>query len=228
MKIINLSKKYGSNQVLNKINLSIEQGSIYGIVGLNGSGKTTLLKCIAGHESHEGEIIIPEWLNAKKVSLLETNPLLITKITGWEYLKLICIARKNDFEYFEKANIFDLPLQEYASSYSTGMKKKLALTGILLQHDDLLLLDEPFSGIDIQSNILIQDLLTKLKSKGSTIIISSHTFGTLENICDKIVHLTKEGKCILLQPDQFGTLEKELSQSIVEEHQQYMDYFIKD
>ena len=228
MNIVDLSKKYGSNQVLDKINLTIDSGHIYGIVGLNGSGKTTLLKCLAGHENYEGMITDAQWLDQNKISLLETTPLFISKITGWEYLKLVCLSRENPFQDFEKANVFDLPLKEYANSYSTGMKKKLALTGILLQRDNLLLLDEPFSGIDIQSNILIQDMLLKLKARGTTIIIASHTFATLENICDKIIHLSTEGSCSIIHPDKFSTLEEELSQTIIADHRDFLTYFLEE
>jgi ABC-2 type transport system ATP-binding protein len=83
-------------------------------------------------------------------------------------------------------NIFDLPLNQYASTYSTGMKKKLALTAILFQENQYFILDEPFNGIDIHSNIIIADLIRKLKTLGKTVIMSSHIFSTLRDTCDEI------------------------------------------
>ena len=123
---------------------------------------------------------------------LETNPIYLSKITGWEYLKLLCVARGISEDNFEEQNIFELPLDQYAETYSTGMKKKLALLGILLQKNAVFILDEPFNGVDIHSNIIISELIKVLKSKGKTILIASHIFSTLSENCDEIF-LLKEG-----------------------------------
>src|SRR5664279_159116 len=90
-------------------------------------------------------------------------------------------------------NIFELPLDKYAEIYSTGMQKKLAITGLLLQKNEVFILDEPFNGVDISSNLMIQEILTGLKELGKTVIISSHIFSTLYDSCDYL-HYLKEGK----------------------------------
>lgn len=193
IKINSLSKKFGSKQVLNNINVCFEAGKVYGIVGENGSGKTTLFKCITGLEKYEGEIIADIQPLKDNIGYLQTEPFFFAKITGSEYLQLLCNARNKKIDQVETKNIFDLPLNQYASTYSTGMKKKLALTAILLQENQYFIFDEPFNGVDIQSNIIIFDILKELKKIGKTLLISSHIFSTLSDICDEII-LLKNGQ----------------------------------
>jgi len=103
-----------------------------------------------------------------------------------------------------------LPLNKYVTTYSTGMKKKIALTAILLQENDCYILDEPFNGVDIHSNIIITEIIKKLKSLNKTIIISSHIFSTLSETCDEI-HLLKEGEFVKsVHKEDFKKLEQEL------------------
>lgn len=213
--IRDLSKKYGSKLVLNKINIEFEKGKVYGIIGENGAGKTTLFRCIAGLENFEGQI--NSELNPLKnyLGLLLTEPFFFSKITGKEYIRLICLARKKDIKNIADKNIFDLPLNQYASTYSTGMKKKLALLAILLQENQIFILDEPFNGVDIQSNIIIVDLIIKLKSLEKTVIISSHIFSTLSDTCDEIF-LLKNGEIIKkVSHENYENLEKEMKEITV-------------
>jgi len=192
--IQNLSKSFGTKQVLKNINVQFDKG-VYGIVGENGAGKTTLFRCVAGLENYEGQI--NSELNPLKnyLGLLLTEPFFFTKITGKEYIRLLCNARKKEVLKIDNKNIFDLPLNQYASTYSTGMKKKLALLAILLQENQYFILDEPFNGVDIHSNILIIDLVHKLRDLGKTVIISSHIFSTLSDTCDEI-YLLKNGEIV--------------------------------
>lgn len=215
IKIENLTKSYASKQILSDINLTFEQGKVYGIVGENGSGKTTLFKCITGIEKHSG--IITADLNPLKDNLgyLQTEPFYFSKITGREYIQLLCNARGKDKGNLDNKNIFDLPLNKFAATYSTGMKKKLALTAILLQENQYYILDEPFNGIDMQSNIIILDILRQLKKLGKTLIISSHIFSTLNDICDEI-YLLKNGKFIRkVCKAEFGNLEQEMKDTFI-------------
>ena len=193
--IQNLSKSFGTKQVLKNINIQFDKGKVYGIVGENGAGKTTLFRCVAGLETYEGQIISE--LNPLKnyLGLLLTEPFFFTKITGKEYIRLLCNARKKEVSKIDDKNIFDLPLNQYASTYSTGMKKKLALLAILLQENQCFVLDEPFNSVDIHSNIIIIDLVRKLRDLGKTVIISSHIFSTLSDTCDEI-YLLKDGEII--------------------------------
>ncbi len=208
--IENLSKSYGTKQVLKDINLSFEKGKVYGIVGENGAGKTTLFKCIAGLENYKGKII-SEYNNLKNhLGYLQTDPYFFSKITGGEYLQLFCNARNMIVQNFETKNIFDLPLNQYAATYSTGMKKKLALTAILIGQNDIYILDEPYNGVDIQSNIIITEIIHKLNSLNKTIILSSHIFSTLNDTCGEI-YLLKEGSLVKkVHKAEFGKLEQEM------------------
>ncbi|MFK8055931.1 MAG: ATP-binding cassette domain-containing protein [Saprospiraceae bacterium] len=213
--IKNLSKKFGSKSVLNGIDLSFEKGKVYGVVGKNGAGKTTLFNCIAGVERYTGDIDSEYDVLKNHIGILETNPVFLSRITGWEYLKLHCIARGIGTDNFEDQNIFELPLGAYAATYSTGMKKKLALMAILLQKNDVYILDEPFNGVDIQSNILISAIIDELKIKGKTVIISSHIFSTLSDTCDAIF-LMKDGLISkTATKEQYAELEDEMKTDIV-------------
>lgn len=213
--IKNISKSYGTKQVLHDINITFEKGKVYGVVGENGAGKTTLFKCIAGLENFEGEISSEIGSLKNNLGLLMTESYFFSKITGKEYIQLLANSRGIERVDFDIINIFDLPLNEYASNFSTGMKKKLAITGVLVQKNDVFILDEPFNGVDIQSNLLITEIIKKLKFLGKTIIISSHIFSTLSNSCDEIL-LLKRGKIHkkVIQKD-FDELEEEMKDFII-------------
>jgi len=215
IKIESLSKSYGSNQVLSDINLTFEKGKVYGIVGENGSGKTTLFKCITGIEKYDGIILSDLQPLKDNIGYLQTEPFYFSKITGREYIQLLCNARSKKIENLDNKNIFELPLDQYASTYSTGMKKKLALTAILLQENQFYIFDEPFNGVDIQSNIIILEILKELKEIGKTLLISSHIFSTLNDICDEI-HLLKNGQFIKkVYKEDFGKLEQEMREIFI-------------
>ncbi len=206
----NLSKHYGTNEVLKNVNLTFSIGKVYGIVGENGAGKTTLFRCIAGLEECEGEITATLGPLKNHLGLLLTDPYFFSKITGTEYIQLLCRARGINAGDVAARNIFELPLHQYASTYSTGMKKKLALTAILLQENTYFILDEPFNGVDIQSNIILTAIIHKLKALDKIVIISSHIFSTLSDTCDEI-HLLRMGQQIeTVQKDAFGQLENEM------------------
>ncbi len=213
--ISDLTKTYGSNTILENINVIFEKGKVYGIVGENGAGKTTLFKCISGLEKHEGMITSDFEILKNKLGFLQTDNYFFPKITGEEYLLLLCKARKINIKDLDKKNVFELPLNQYAISYSTGMKKKLALTGILLQDNEIFILDEPFNGVDIQSNILITEIIHKLKSLNKTILISSHIFSTLNETCDEII-LLKKGKIDQhVLKNNFEALESEMKEFMI-------------
>ncbi|NLO51684.1 MAG: ABC transporter ATP-binding protein [Bacteroidales bacterium] len=195
IKIENVSKFYGSHQVLKDVNLNFMDGRVYGIVGENGSGKTTLFRCIAGLEKYHGNITTHFDKLKNHLGFLMTEPFFFSKITGREYLQLLANARTIKLSDVDERNIFELPLHQYASTYSTGMKKKLALLAILLQPNDCYILDEPYNGVDIQSNILITQIIHRLRELGKTVVISSHIFSTLRDTCDEI-HLLHQGRII--------------------------------
>ncbi len=211
--IKSLSKSYIDNKVLNDINLHFKQGEISGIVGENGAGKTTIFKCIAGLEDYNGSVIYKGEILKNTVGFLATNPDFISKITGKEYLQLLCNARDIKIKDFDEKNIFDLPLKQYCETYSTGMKKKLALTGVLLQNNEVFILDEPFNGVDIHSNIIIKEILEKLKELNKTIIISSHIFSALNETCDNLHYLKNGTIAKSVNKNEFYLIENEMKNS---------------
>ena len=210
IEISKLSKSFGKKEVLKNISISLEKGKVYGIVGENGAGKTTLFNCISGLEKHNGDVQ-STFGNLKDVTgFLQTEPFFFANMTGNEYLRLFCNARNIAFAEIEKSNIFNLPLQDYVGTYSTGMKKKLALSAVVIQKNAFLILDEPFNGVDIHSNFIITELIKKLRDAGKTILISSHIFSTLSDVCDQIFVL-KEGEIVnTVEKSAFGALDDEL------------------
>ena len=211
------NKYYGKKKVLENIDLSFSSGNIYGIVGRNGAGKTTLFRCIAGLETCDGSVNAPFENLKNHLGYLETDPAIMSFITGREHLQLMCNARDITTDDFEEQNVFDLPLDQYANTYSTGMKKKLALMSILLQKNDIVILDEPFNGVDIQSNILITEIIEELKRLGKAILISSHIFSSLNTICDKIILLDGGTVKKVATKEEYNDLESELKATIVGE-----------
>jgi ABC-2 type transport system ATP-binding protein len=213
--ISNLGKHFGSKEVLKNINLDFSNGGVYGIVGENGAGKTTLFRCIAGLEEFDGNVVSEYSPLKNHLGLLLTEPFFFSKITGLEYIRLICNGRGMVIKEIEKRNIFDLPLNEYASTYSTGMKKKLALTAILMLENKYYILDEPYNGVDIQSNIILTAIIQKLKELNKVVIISSHIFSTLSDTCDEI-HLLRNGELVKsVQKNEFKMLEDEMKSTTI-------------
>ena len=212
IKIKELSKLFGNKEVLKNLSMEFSKGNVYGIVGENGAGKTTLFRCIAGLESYSGEIISGVMPLKNHLGLLLTEPFFFTMMTGREYIRLLCNARGKTNVDIDSKNIFDLPLEQYASTYSTGMKKKLAITAILLQENEYFILDEPFNGVDIQSNIILTEIILKLKELNKIVIISSHIFSTLSDTCDEI-HLLRKGEQIKsVNKTGFKDLEQEMKE----------------
>ena len=212
IKIKELSKLFGNKEVLKNLSMEFSTGNVYGIVGENGAGKTTLFRCISGLESYSGEIISDVKPLKNHLGLLLTEPFFFTMMTGREYIRLLCNARGKTNVDIDNKNIFDLPLDQYASTYSTGMKKKLAITAILLQENEYFILDEPFNGVDIQSNIILTEIILKLKELNKIVIISSHIFSTLSDTCDEI-HLLRKGEQIKsVNKTGFKDLEQEMKE----------------
>ena len=205
-----LYKSFGKVDVLKDINLTFEPGQVNGIAGRNGAGKTTLFRCIAGLEDHGGKVILQQNNFKYKIGFLAADPYFMNRITGREYLQLLSNACRTGKIDFNAKNIFNLPLDQYASTYSTGMKKKLALTGILIQNNEVLLLDEPFNGVDIQSNVLISEIIKRLKTSGKTIILSSHILGSLSELCDQIHILDAGSISKTVSQSEFDLLNQEM------------------
>ncbi|UZO79998.1 ATP-binding cassette domain-containing protein [Aquimarina sp. ERC-38] len=215
--ISGLSKSYGSVLILNNISYTFNTGKIYGIIGKNGAGKTTLFNCMTGLESYTGSITFKN--NTKKnLGYLATEPFFFPKLTGREYIRLLVQARNIKNFTIEDNNIFELPLDRYVDQYSTGMKKKLALTAILGQGNSCYILDEPFNGVDLQSNMIIEELLFKLKSLNKTILISSHILSTLTNFCDELLLLENGIFSKKVTPENFVQFEADIKMETIKKN----------
>lgn len=215
IKVTSLTKKYGRNEVLKEVNLSLKRGEIHGLVGKNGSGKTTFFRCLVGMQSFGGDIETSFEQSLKDVTgYLPTSPPIISKITGEEYLRMLCSARKVDFDR-PVDNIFELPLNQYIETYSTGMMKKLAFHGILHQKNHFFVLDEPFNGLDFQSCLLVIELLKKMRKAGKIIVLSSHLFSVLSETCDYIHHLKNGFIAQTVNKMGFAEAEKSLHNELV-------------
>lgn len=195
MIIINdLVAGYGLVKVLQNLSWKIETGKIHGLAGLNGSGKTTLLKTMFGLiKPMSGSLHFNDSSFSKKfISYLETESYFYNGINGREYLSLFKSSDHFVFNTNEWASLFQLPLDVLIDSYSTGMKKKLAILGIIKMNKSFMLLDEPFNGLDLESSRVLSAVLKRLKEEGKTIIITSHMLESLTSLCDQI-HYLKNG-----------------------------------
>jgi ABC-2 type transport system ATP-binding protein len=213
---LTISYKKGLN-VINSLNLTLNESLIHGIVGLNGAGKTTLLNSLYGLQKHDEGIIQfdNKRINKKEVSYLVTENFFYSNITGREYLSLF---KNKAFETEKWNKLFSLPLDSVIDGYSTGMKKKLALLGILKQDKSLMILDEPFNGLDIETCRIIRMVLLRLKEKNKTIIITSHIIETLTNLCDYI-HYLDNGEIKYSKDKQgFSEFEREVFEKIENEN----------
>ncbi|WP_210150607.1 ABC transporter ATP-binding protein [Chryseobacterium scophthalmum] len=188
LEIKNISVSFKDKNVLQNLNLEIEEGIILGILGKNGAGKTTLFESLYQSQKYNGEIL---WQNQKllreNISYLETENYFYPYITGREYLSYF--SKDKLPKTIELAEKFQLPLDKYVQYYSSGMKKKLALIGMLMLDKPINILDEPFNGVDFEGVHLLYDIIRELKQSNKIVIISSHIIETLFHTCDRIVTL---------------------------------------
>jgi len=193
MIIINkLSVSYKNKIVINNIRHQFSQGLIHGIVGLNGAGKTTLMNAIYGLKSIgvAGNVLYKnEKLVKKDVAYLPSELFYYSNITGKEYLDLFV---NDSFDVLKWNKLFKLPLDVLVNTYSSGMKKKLGFLSILKQDKAIILLDEPFNTLDIETCRIVRQIILKLKENKKTIIVTSHIIETLTDMCD-LIHQLEDG-----------------------------------
>lgn len=211
LKIEHLTKKYGDKIAVDDLSLTVEDGKICAFIGHNGAGKTTTLKAIAGIINFDnGKISINDIdiqsdpLKAKlQMAYLPDNPDLYEHLKGIEYLNFIADVfnlsveerKKNIEEYAKRLEIYK-DLIDPISSYSHGMKQKLALVSALIHKPKLLLLDEPFVGLDPISSHQFKMILQELADSGATIFYSTHVLDVAEKICSDVA-IIKQGKLIV-------------------------------
>ncbi|MGN7864362.1 ABC transporter ATP-binding protein [Chryseobacterium sp. 22458] len=205
LEIKNINVEFKNQKVLNDLHLSIEEGCILGVLGKNGAGKTTLFESLYQSLKFSGNITWKnERLQRKMISYLETENYFYPYITGEEYLAYFTSGK--EAEIIEIIQKFNLPLKKYVQYYSSGMKKKLALIGMLMLDKPINILDEPFNGVDFEGVHILYDIIRQLKSENKIVIVSSHIIETLFHTCDKIAVLQNGKIAIIYDKEDFGQL----------------------
>lgn len=227
LKIINYSKSYHKGSYAVKdINLEVSSGDLFAFIGHNGAGKSTTIKSIAGIlPFDEGDILIDgvsvktNPVECKKqIAYIPDNPDLYEALTGTQYLNFIGDVFKIDKEtrkqittkYAKMFEIYD-DLNNLISTYSHGMKQKLAFISAFLHSPKLLILDEPFVGLDPKAVFLVKKSMTEFCENGGAIFFSTHVLEVAEKLCNKIA-IIKEGKLIVT-----GTMEEITKNQTLEE-----------
>lgn len=212
LELKNLSFAFGSKQVFQGVNMTFEPGKTYGIVGANGVGKTTMFRLIASlYPQQRGSI---QWsgnpLEQRQVSFLPTEPFFYPYMNGEEYLRIVLHKEEKQLERaLDLSSRFNLPLDQLVDAYSTGMKKKLAFVACRFLDRPINILDEPFSGVDIESNEHLFDLM-KEEAKDKLVLVSSHILSTMNELCDEIIYIQKEFKTSTFLPSDFDVLRKRI------------------
>ena len=217
LETLNLRKAYGSHVVLHDVSLTLRPGTIHGLVGANGAGKTTLINCLYGLENDFSGTVRNTAGPAVRDStgLLPYEPYFYPRLTGREYLEFCLQARGRPVADFTGWNqLLELPLDQYADEYSAGMRKKLALLALLVQRFDYLILDEPFNGLDLEANLLLKEILKRLRDRGTGILLTSHILGALTETSDEISVLVGGRVQRHYAAAEFGTLENDLLDSL--------------
>ncbi|WP_419024172.1 ABC transporter ATP-binding protein [Emergencia sp.] len=210
LKINNLTKIYGEKKAVDDLSLHIQKGEIYGFIGHNGAGKTTTIKSCCGIlKFDEGEIFVDgvsikdHPLECKqKIAYIPDNPDLYEFLSGIKYLNFIAdvykVSSKDREERIKKyADMFQITsdLAQPISAYSHGMKQKLAIISALIHEPKLIIMDEPFVGLDPKAAHLLKGLMREMCDNGGAIFFSTHVLEVAEKLCDKVA-IIKGGKLI--------------------------------
>lgn len=226
LRINNLTKAYGDKKAVDDLSLYIQRGEIYGFIGHNGAGKTTTLKSVVGIlDFDEGEI----YINGKSIrkspveckrliAYIPDNPDLYDFMSGIKFLNFVAdIFGVSSDERQEKirkyADAFELTkdLAQPISSYSHGMKQKLAVISAWLHSPKLIVMDEPFVGLDPKAAFILKEMMREHCDKGGAIFFSTHVLEVAEKLCDKVA-IIKQGKLI-----KSGTMEEVRGDESLEE-----------
>ena len=210
IKISDVTKKYGDKKALDKVSFEVGNGEIFAFIGHNGAGKTTLIKAIVGiHDFDEGEILIngksitKEPVACKKeMAYVPDNPELYENMRAIQFINFICDMYEVDLARREKnikkyAEMFEITsnLNDTINSFSHGMKQKVALIAALAHDPKIVIMDEPFVGLDPKAVFDMKELMREMTKAGKTIFFSTHILDVAEKLCTKVA-IIKKGKIV--------------------------------
>lgn len=210
IEIKNVTKKYGDKTAINNINFDIKDGEIFGFIGHNGAGKTTMIKSLVGIlDFDDGDILInnksikEEPISCKlEMAYVPDNPDLYENMTAIDFINFVCDmydtsanVRKKNIEKYSKMFEMENKLNDDISSFSHGMKQKVALIAALSHDPKVLIMDEPFVGLDPKAVFDIKSLMKEMTKEGKTIFFSTHILDVAEKLCDRVA-IIKNGSII--------------------------------
>jgi len=215
LKIESIKQQFGSKVIFENVSLNFTPNKIYGIVGSNGVGKTTLFRVMSQQYRSQGGKIT--WLDNKltrnDISFLPTDPYFYPYMNGREYLSIVLSDSSQIQEAQDMSRLLNLNLDQLVDTYSTGMKKKLAFIAIYIQNRSISIYDEPFNGVDLESNELLCSYINKQREDKIT-LLSSHILSMLDEVCDEILYIEKGFKITKYLPSQFSDLKSNIRQKI--------------
>lgn len=200
IRVSGLIKRYGPQTVLDYVSFSVNRGECLGIIGNNGSGKTVLIKCICGFvRPTEGTVTVNEKTIGKDTDFIENagiiieSPGFLNSLSGFRNLEMLAsmngrIGRKEIEEILRKVGLSDTGNKK-VMKYSLGMRQRLGLAQAIMEAPEILLLDEPFNGLDRNGLTEMRDLLLSMKSEGTTILLASHNAEDISILCDRTIEL---------------------------------------
>lgn len=228
--ITNMTKKYRNKVAVDNLTLNVESGSICGFIGHNGAGKTTTLKAIVGIHSIDAGKILVDGISIDKdpngakqiMAYIPDNPDIYDYMKGIDYLNFIADAYSVDKsirgdlinKYSELFEIKDV-LNDIVSSYSHGMKQKLVIIAALIHSPKILVLDEPFVGLDPKASHILKSLMRELCDKGGAILYSTHVLEVAQGLCDQIA-IIKQGRLVISGKTENVVADKSLEEIFLE------------
>ena len=210
IEIKNVTKKYGNKKALDNVSFTVNDGDIFAFIGHNGAGKTTLIKSIVGiHDFDEGDILINNIsikdnpVECKKLmAFVPDNPETYEHMKAIDYINFICDmydvskdVRKNNIEKYSKIFGMENKLNDTIDSFSHGMKQKVVLISALAHDPKILVMDEPFVGLDPKAVFDIKEILNEMVKEGKIVFYSTHILDVAEKLCSRIA-IIKNGKLV--------------------------------
>ena len=227
LEIYNLTKSYGDKKAVEDLTFTVNAGELCAFIGHNGAGKTTTLKCVAGILGFEGGHIRVDGVSPeedalevkRRIAYIPDNPDLYDFMTGMQYLNFIGdifgvpqdVREERIRKYSDALALTDGEIGSMISSYSHGMKQKLALISAFLHDPKLILLDEPFVGLDPKASHVLKEIMKEFCREGGAILFSTHILEVAEKLCDKVV-IIKGGRLVA-----FGSMEEVKGNSSLED-----------